>query len=456
VDRAGIRRLEELARAKAFDLLLVYKIDRLSRRRATFHRLLEIFAEHGIGLVSLTQPIDTTTATGRLMTGMLIEFAAFEAETIAERVRDNLAHLAAQGRWTGGRRPPTGYSYNLSTKRLEVHEGEAVTVRLLFETFAATDSIAATARQLNLAGVPPTEAPSWDGQIVLRMLRSPWVAGFVSWGKRQQIPGKGFAKRRPRSEHLVEPGLHEAIIDPAVWRQVQARLDANPDPIGDRSRKPRPWLSVLRCGACGGRMGASTRRITSGSSTYYRCDAKAFGKPCGGSSNVTALYLESVVLRQLSDLWDRYGHEAPAKPRPSAAAKRDPSRAIASLQAQVDRARELYVAGEWDRSTFQTRKAALEKRMAEMASPVDADAVWEPLPVGLAARWAALTMASQKAALAKFVDMAMVELGQVRVLLTDRPEPDYPTELVVPIRRVYTMPPGKPFPKGPDARRPKA
>lgn len=444
IDRAGIRRLEELARAKAFDILIVYKIDRLSRRKALFHNLLELFQEKGIGLVSLTQPLDTTNAAGRLLLDVLISFASFEAEMISERVHDNLAQIAASGRWTGGKRAPTGYRYNKETKQLEIDEREAAIVRAIFETFLETQAVATTCRKLNQRGIRTAEGKLLSADRVRFILRSPWYAGFVSWRKTKQVSGKQYQKKLPRIEHLIAPGQHQALIDPDAWHEVQKILDANLESQWDRTSKGRPWGEVIRCAGCGGRMSTSQKQTTAGRRVFYRCTSRQYGKPCEGSCRPTILFLEQHVLAELSATWDRFGENGKRHPKKRIKAKADFSGQIKSLQDQIERARQLFVMGEWDMATFQTKKASLEDQIMALSHAGQAaePPPVRPLPSSLAARWQALSPGEQRTILREFVEAIVVDKEGVHVHLRPRPEPGYPTDFYKKMRRVYLIKPG--------------
>ena len=119
------------------DVVVVYKIDRLSRSLMDFARLVEVFDAHGVTFVSVTQSFNTTTSMGRLTLNILLSFAQFEREVIGERVRDKIAASKARGMWMGGS-VPLGYA--VRDRKLVVDEAEAARVRRVFEGFVATGS----------------------------------------------------------------------------------------------------------------------------------------------------------------------------------------------------------------------------------------------------------------------------------------------------------------------------
>ncbi|MGZ9006499.1 MAG: recombinase family protein, partial [Burkholderiales bacterium] len=114
------------------DVIVVYKVDRLSRSLTDFARIVEIFERHGVSFVSVTQAFNTTNSMGRLTLNILLSFAQFEREVISERIRDKFAASRARGMWMGGTPPP---GYDVKERKLVVNDKEADLVRLIFQRF---------------------------------------------------------------------------------------------------------------------------------------------------------------------------------------------------------------------------------------------------------------------------------------------------------------------------------
>ena len=132
------------------DVVVVYKIDRLSRSLTDFAKLVDAFEAHGVTFVSVTQAFNTTTSMGRLTLNILLSFAQFEREVIGERIRDKVAASKARGMWMGGKVP---LGYDVRDRKLVVNEAEAARVRRVFELFAETGSGVETVRRLRAEGV---------------------------------------------------------------------------------------------------------------------------------------------------------------------------------------------------------------------------------------------------------------------------------------------------------------
>ena len=132
MERPALKRLMQDVSSGLVDVIVVYKIDRLTRSLADFAKMVEVFDARGVSFVSVTQQFNTTTSMGRLTLNVLLSFAQFEREVTAERIRDKIAASRKKGMWMGGP-PPLGY--DIKDKKLVVNEAEAKTVRQLFEAY---------------------------------------------------------------------------------------------------------------------------------------------------------------------------------------------------------------------------------------------------------------------------------------------------------------------------------
>src|SRR5205807_5442711 len=137
-DRPDLQRLLDDTRARKIDVIVVYKVDRLTRSLADFAKLVELFDAHGVSFVSVTQQFNTTTSMGRLTLNVLLSFAQFEREVTAERIRDKVAASKRKGLWVGGMVP---LGYELKDGKLSIVEDEAEGVRMIFSRYLALGSV---------------------------------------------------------------------------------------------------------------------------------------------------------------------------------------------------------------------------------------------------------------------------------------------------------------------------
>ena len=131
-DRPALQRLLEDVRAGKIDIIVVYKVDRLTRSLADFAKLVELFDQHGVSFVSVTQQFNTTTSMGRLTLNVLLSFAQFEREVTSERIRDKIAASKRKGLWVGGMAP---LGYDTKDRKITVNEAEADHVRAIFRSY---------------------------------------------------------------------------------------------------------------------------------------------------------------------------------------------------------------------------------------------------------------------------------------------------------------------------------
>ena len=149
LDRPALQRLLDAIRARRVDVVVVYKVDRLTRSLADFAKLIELFDIHGVSFVSVTQSFNTTSSMGRLTLNVLLSFAQFEREVTGERIRDKIAASKRKGIWVGGVVP---FGYGLENRKLVVDESEAATVQQVFERYRALGSLSALQAELRQGG----------------------------------------------------------------------------------------------------------------------------------------------------------------------------------------------------------------------------------------------------------------------------------------------------------------
>ncbi len=252
-DRPGLQRLLADIQEGRVDVVVVYKVDRLSRSLADFARLMQVFDEKEVSFASVTQQFNTTTSMGRLTLNMLLSFAQFEREVTGERIRDKIAATKRKGVWVGGR-PPLGYriptkedaNYTQGDRVLRIEESEAALVRAVFAGYLKCGSLMTVAKDLNTQGHHTRVWTGRDGTKrggnpldrihLYYILTNPLYIGKITHRRRAHrtavldSDGHDLVGRR---EHHAQPGdiydgLHEPIIDRATWDKVQAKMASIP------------------------------------------------------------------------------------------------------------------------------------------------------------------------------------------------------------------------------------
>ena len=231
LERPALQQLLAEIREGKVDVVVVYKIDRLTRSLADFAKIVEIFDAKGVSFVSVTQQFNTTTSMGRLTLNVLLSFAQFEREVTGERIRDKIAASKKKGMWMGGV-PPLGYT--VRDRKLIIVESEAETVRHIFRRYAALGSVRLLKAELETHGIAGKRWTSASGRS--------WGGRPIGRGALYLILQNRIYRGEIVHKDQTYPGEHEATIDPALWDAVQARLAENAVERGTGVRVKNPSL----------------------------------------------------------------------------------------------------------------------------------------------------------------------------------------------------------------------
>ena len=216
LERPALQRLLADVEVGRIDTIVVYKVDRLTRTLSDFARLVEIFDRKAVSFVSVTQQFNTTTSMGRLTLNVLLSFAQFEREVTGERIRDKIAASKKKGMWMGGN-PPLGY--DVKDKKLIVNKAEAETVRSIFRQYREIESVRELRDRLAAEGVTSKRRVRRDGRIV--------GGKPINRGALYHLLHNRLYRGEMVHKDKAYPGQHEAIVDEALWEEVQATLAAN-------------------------------------------------------------------------------------------------------------------------------------------------------------------------------------------------------------------------------------
>ena len=214
--RPALLRLLDDIQAGKVQIVVVYKVDRLTRSLADFAKIVEVLDAHGASFVSVTQQFNTTTSMGRLTLNMLLSFAQFEREIASERIRDKIAASKAKGMWMGGNVP---LGYDVRDRKLIVNAAEAETVRMIFRRYAELGSVRLLGQELDRCGVVSKRREGAGGVLAggNRFSRGALYALLQNRLYRGEIAHQGN----------VYPGQHEPIGDAELWQVVQEKLASN-------------------------------------------------------------------------------------------------------------------------------------------------------------------------------------------------------------------------------------
>jgi site-specific DNA recombinase len=214
MDRPALKALLAHVKEKRIDVVVVYKVDRLTRSLADFAKIVEIFDAHSVSFVAVTQQFNTTTSMGRLTLNVLLSFAQFEREVTGERIRDKIAASKQKGMWMGGT-PPLGY--DLRDRQLAVNPKQAETVRLIFQLYLKFKTLRRVMAELDRRAIVSKQWVSRGG------VRH---GGFrFGRGALYHLLGNPIYLGEIRHKGVTYPGQQQAIIDRPIWLRVQEMLN---------------------------------------------------------------------------------------------------------------------------------------------------------------------------------------------------------------------------------------
>ena len=282
LNRPALKELFADIEAGLVDMVVVYKIDRLSRSLFDFSKIVELFEKHNVSFVSVTQSFNTSTSSGKLMLNILLSFAQFEREMTGERIRDKFASSLKKGLWMGGH-PPMGY--NVKDRKLVINEEDANLIRLIFEKFIKTESYFEIAHALNDAGIKTKRGGLFSPQRIQRILKNPYYKGCVT------------------HRGNVYPGEHEAIIEEKTWDKAQEIFKSKsiPSRRQKRSKSPSFLSGLIKCCDCGCLMKQTFSYKKNLRYRYYTCYNHIKFKSCCSAprQNYPAEPIEQQVISEI-------------------------------------------------------------------------------------------------------------------------------------------------------------
>ncbi|WP_147652728.1 recombinase family protein [Vulcaniibacterium gelatinicum] len=291
-ERPALKRLMADIQRGLIDIVVVYKIDRLTRSLADFSKMVEVFERHGVSFVSVTQQFNTTTSMGRLTLNILLSFAQFEREVTGERIRDKIAAAKKKGLWMGG--VPT-IGYDVVNRQLVVNPAEAAVVRRIFEEMLTIGSPTQIAARLTAEGITTKAWTTQDGRVrtgtridkkyIHKVLRNRIYLGELS------NRGQWY------------PGVHEPIIERQLWDQVHAVLarDSHARSVETKIRSRNDaLLRGLLYAPTGERMYPTYSRKNGRKYQYYVSKSESrFGAPGKNYERLPAREIEAAVVAQI-------------------------------------------------------------------------------------------------------------------------------------------------------------
>lgn len=307
LERPGIKQLMNDIREKRVDVVITYKVDRVSRSLVKFYEFNKLLEDHGVEFASATQSFDTSNSSGRLMLNMLLSFAEYERELISERTSDKMEANFERGRWGGGL-APYGYEHDPETKGLRVHKHEAKGVKLMFENISNGATLAETCDLLFNHGYKTKERTvtrkngvkanigglRFREDVLFRMVKNPFYAGYIRYKGKQ-------------NNHQYERIIPRKLYDKAN-HALKRKPDGGKDGVRVNADKHIHLLKgIIKCQECGSTMTPvpSGKKDKNGNPyLYYTCSEVSHyrnGSKCPVRS-FSARDFENTIIHYLKDL----------------------------------------------------------------------------------------------------------------------------------------------------------
>lgn len=371
-DRPGLTQLLTDAQAGLFDVVLVYRLDRLARSTYLAYSIIQELADLGVGVRSASEPqIDSTTPMGRMSLGVTAVFAELERDIFMQRSREGTRRAVERGQYAGGM---VAYGYTVEDKRLVIHPEEAEVVRMIFGWCVERGwSTVRIAQELTRLGVPTryrrdgrgvrgkATAQFWRAPAVVKMLHNPTYKGEYVYGKRTE--GGRRASDAPRALTSCPP-----IVSPEVWQAAQEQIRRNARAASRNSNFPYMLRGLIVCERCGSSFTGITQRY----GRYYRCGSAQFRRATTpAAAPCPARYIRADAIEPL--IWEHLtailtGPEEAVNATPSILPPELPRVEKALEQNRTARSRltDLYLDGGMGKPEYLSRKESLEAQGAEL------------------------------------------------------------------------------------------
>lgn len=418
LERPELQKMMEDIKSGLIDVVLVYRLDRLTRSVLDLYKLLETFDKYDVKFKSATEVYDTTTATGRLFITLVAALAQWERENLAERVKMGMLKKATLGEWSGGTSP---YGYEYKENKFAVVPKEKNLVKKMF-TMARTMGMDRIARELNKQGYRTRKNAEFAGFTVQYIVTNPFYIGKMRFNNERYQFRKSLDEQQLFDSEIIEP-----IIDETEFWDLQRILEGRKENKGRGKTGGYYFTSILKCAKCGGPMTGTVY----GSTKYYRCQRKTKGHSCV-MPNIKEDSIADDILKNLkkyisgglefSSLGDKSNDEA----------KKEIEHEIKTIQKQTEKYKLMFINEIIDIeelnmkvSQLRTREKELKK---EIASSDGKEKQWtseeiEEIANNFPSLWKISTDEERKVLIATIFDEIIIDADEKAKVSPGKPKP---------------------------------
>lgn len=359
LDRPGLQSLIKDCEDGKFDMVLVYKLDRLSRsQKDTLFLIEDVFDKHDVAFTSMTENFDTSSPFGKAVLGVLAVFAQLEREKIKERTMMGKKARAEEGKWHGSKWVPIGYDY--TDGYLIPNEYEKTQITEIADLFLQRMPVRTIATMMTEKGYRHKYG-EWDAKAIKRVLTNPVNLGLIKDGDK------------------LHPGLHDAIMDQEVFDAIHVIMTERAEKHGAKARPHKSLLAgFIFCKHCTGRY---ARQTNGDGKQYYSCysrnksQKKMIKDPNCKNKNYRAEELDAAILGELKKLAtdpEYVNHVRENKPKNDVNEKiKSITSEIEKINSQISKMMDLYSMGNIDMDMISTKVAELNKTKTALQKEID-------------------------------------------------------------------------------------
>lgn len=392
LDRPDMQKMIHDIKQRKFDIVLVYRLDRMVRSVLNLHELLDLFEENKVMFKSATEMFDTTSATGRLFINIVGAMAEWERENLGERIYMGMKQMAQEGKRAGG---PTPYGYDLVDGELKVNPEEAKWITYIFENYKLKGA-RTIAIDLNSMGIKKNNGKQhWTDGSIKYVLRNPVYCGMNRWNNRND------------DETILTKGEHEPIISKELFEEIQ-------DIIGSRKQSYKgnssyPFSSKLKCARCGYPLQGKKKKRKDGTYyRYYQCNGRANLKTCD-LPPIREYELNEVFFNSLDLIRpDHVDIEQEVNVE-------EIEKEINRIQKALDRMKKLYTWGDMEEKEYRKESSELQKKESQLtqqlqnvSSSVDVEVI-KDLFINAKDNWDYLSFEQQKGVIHNIINQMIVD-----------------------------------------------
>lgn len=389
-----------LSELNVFDVVVVYKLDRLSRSVSDINHLLNTFEKNDVSFRSSTEPYDTTSSQGKLLINIFASLAQFEREQLAERVHFGMKQMTLEGKRAGGK-APFGYVYE--NGKLVISPVESKWVKFIFDNYKSKGQ-KAIAAELNNMGIKSSLGNYWRSPVVYSIATNPIYSGYIRWNYRKTGGKK-------TGEEIIVKGEHDPIVSKEQFDEVQEVITQRAGK-GFKGHVHYPFTGLLKCARCESPMVGARKKKKHGYHRFYRCTGRFHSGICD-MPVIAEPIIEEEFLKRL---------ELPAyneqKIEKEADNTEEIQRQLAKIKKKMALIKELYTDGDYTKQEYREKlererkkEEALTRQLRTSSSDIDYKLVNEIIH-NMKAHWQHFTYEGRKEMLHTIVESLTIEVKE--------------------------------------------